>query len=144
MIESENCMSSPITVLNDCSVLGSAVFSGKPNENRSHSAPSRSTPILVRGVNTNRRFESISSKSLTCLPPRSTLPSPTYVPSATYSPDRGQNELLPSSENAGVAKKIGADNSKIRNRSANIFTGLPSTAVPPKQGNGFADVFHHH
>ena len=106
-MESDNCVSSPIIVLKDCNVLGSAAPSGRPNENRSHSAPNRSTPSLNRGVNTMRISESISSKSLTCFPPRSTSPSPTYVTSAENSPDRGQKPLL-SWESPVLTKKISA------------------------------------
>src|ERR1044071_10170653 len=93
-MESDNWVSSPMIVLKDCNVLGRGALSGRPNENRSQSAPNRSTPSLIRGVNTTRISESISSKSLTCLPPRSTFPSPTYVRSAENSPDRGQKPLL--------------------------------------------------
>src|SRR5207248_1439787 len=106
-MESDNCVSIPIIVLKDCNVLGRAAPSGKPNENRSHSAPNRSTPSFIRGVNTMRISESISSKSLTCLPPRSTSPSPTYVTSAENSPERGQNPLL-SWESPVLTKKITA------------------------------------
>ena len=66
-IESDNCVSNPITRLTDCSVSGSGALSGTPNENRSHSAPSRNTPSLIRGVKTSCRIESFSSKSRTLL-----------------------------------------------------------------------------
>ena len=85
-------------VLKDCNVLGKAAPFGRPNENRSHCAPNRRTPSLNRGVNTARISESISSKLLTCLPPRSTSPSPTYVRSAENSPDKGQKPLLSSAK----------------------------------------------
>ena len=143
MMESENCMSSPITALKDCSVFGRAVCSGKPNEKRSHSAPSRRTPNFVRGVKTRRRFESISSKSLTRLPPRSTSPSPTYVPSATYSPESGQKPLVVSSANAVAARRNAAQMNASKERKARIFTRL-ATAVPAKEGDSFGNVFHHH
>src|SRR5947208_12641287 len=119
-MESDNCVSSPIIVLKDCNVLGRAAPSGKPNENRSHSAPNRSTPSLNRGVNTTRISESISSKSLTCFPPRSTSPSPTYVTSAENSPDKGQNPLL-SWQSHVLTDKINAAKIKTRNRIAEII-----------------------
>src|SRR5262249_37108965 len=145
MIESESCISSPISVLKDCRVLGRAVWSGKPNEYRCHSAPSRRMPIPVRGVNTTWRSESISSKSLTLLPPRSTLPSPTYVASAENSPDSGQNE--PSSESTGPAAKISAANTKRTDRNGNrfIFSGANlTTRLPAKECDSFGDILHHH
>src|SRR5206468_9629558 len=142
-MESDNCVSSPIIVLKDCNVLGRAAPSGKPNEKRSHSAPNRRTPSLIRGVNTRRISESISSKSLTCLLPRSTSPSPTYVPSAENSPDRGQNPLL-SWESPVLTKKISAPKIKTRDRSPDIFIRSPAAGFPPKEGNSFGDVFHHH
>src|SRR5260370_35503002 len=150
MIESESCISSPITVLKDCSVLGSAACSEKPNENRSHSAPSRRTPNFVRGVNTRRRVESISSKTVTVLRgPRCTSASPTYVPSATYSTERGQNPLSQLSPlswaKAGVEMKHAAENTRTSDRGAKIFTRSPtSTAVPAKQVDSLSDLFHHH
>src|SRR5262245_32384463 len=119
-MESDNCVSSPIIVLKDCNVLGRGAPSEKPNENRSHSAPNRNTPSLNRGVNTTRISESISSKSLTCFPPRSTSPSPTYVPSAENSPVSGQKPLL-SWERPVVTKKISAAKIKPRERSTDIF-----------------------
>src|SRR5436189_4855356 len=123
-MESDHCVSSPIIVLKDCNVLGRGAPSEKPNENRSHSAPNRNTPSLNRGVNTTRISESISSKSLTCFPPRSTSPSPTYVPSAENSPVSGQNPLL-SCESPGLTKKISATKINTSDRSTNIlsFTG---------------------
>src|SRR5215472_14840619 len=142
-IESDNCVSSPIIVLKDCNVLGRAAPSGKPNENRSHSAPNRSTPSLNRGVNTTRISESISSKSLTCLPPRSTSPSPTYVPSAENSPDRGQKPLL-SWESPGLTKKISEAKTKTSGRSTNIFIASPAAGLPAKRRNSFGDIFHHY
>src|SRR5215475_12212821 len=143
MIESESCISSPIIVLKDCRVLGRAVWSGKPNEYRCHSAPSRRTPIFVRGVNTRRISESISSKSLTCFPPRSTSPSPTYVMSAENSPVSGQKPLL-SWENPVLTKKISAANTKTSDRSTDIFIPLPPPGLPAKRRNSFGDIFHHH
>src|SRR5262252_9709 len=143
MIESESCISSPIIVLNDCRVLGRAVCSGKPNEYRCHSAPSRRTPILVRGVNTTRRSESISSKSLTCLPPRSTSPSPTYVPSAENSPDRGQKPLL-SWANPVLTKEIRAAKIKRSNRGTGIFIRSPAPSLTAKESNSFRNILHHH
>src|SRR5206468_5539648 len=142
-IESDNCVSSPMIVLKDCNVLGRGAPSGKPNENRSHSAPNRSTPSFIRGVNTTRISESISSKSLTCFPPRSTSPSPTYVPSAVNSPDRGQNPLL-SWENAVLPKKISAAKVKTSDRSTNLFIPSPARGFPAKRRNSFGDIFHHH
>src|SRR5437016_1306622 len=142
-IESDNCVSSPMIVLKDCNVLGRAAPSGRPNENRSHSAPNRSTPSLIRGVNTRRISESTSSKSLTCFPPRSTSPSPTYVASAENSPDRGQNPLL-SSESPVLTKEISAAKIKTCDRSTNIFIRSPAAGFPPKEGDSFGDVFHHH
>src|SRR5690349_3534413 len=144
--ESENCMSSPMMVLKDCSVLGSSVLSGKPNENRSHSAPSRRTPNFVRGVRTRRRSESISSKSLTLLPPRATSPPATYVPSARYSPVSGQNQLsLFSSAKAGVPNKNVAETVRKKCRDEKSFISLPiPTAVAAKQGDSLGNIFHHH
>src|SRR6516225_1858048 len=147
MIESESCISSPISVLKDCRVLGRAVWSGKPNEYLCHSAPSRRTPILVRGVNTKRRSESISSKSLTCFPPRCTSPSPTYVASAENSPDNGQNDPLLSSESAGPVAKISAASIKRTDRKANTFifsSAKLTTRLPAKECDSFSNVFHHH
>ena len=143
-MESDNCVSIPIIVLKDCNVLGRAAPSGKPNENRSHSAPNRSTPSFIRGVNTMRISESISSKSLTCLPPRSTSPSPTYVTSAENSPDRGQNPLL-SWESPVLTKKINAAKIKTTDRGTDIFICSPASAgVAAKRRNSFGDIFHHH
>src|SRR6516164_6331425 len=147
MIESESCISSPISVLKDCSVLGSAVWSGKPNEYRCHSAPSRRTPIFVRGVNTTWRSESISSKSLTRFPPRWTSPSPTYVASAENSPDNGQNDPLLSSESAGPIAKIRGASTKGTDRKANTFIFLSAkltTRIRPKDCHSFVHIFHHH
>src|SRR6266480_2532738 len=142
-MESDNCVSSPMIVLKDCNVLGRAAPSGRPNENRSHSAPNRSTPSLIRGVNTTRISESISSKSLTCLPPRSTSPSPTYVPSAENSPERGQKPLL-SWESPVLTRKIGAASTKISDRSTSTFIPSPAPGLTAKEGNSFRDIFHHH
>src|ERR1700757_1480436 len=142
-MESENYVSSAIIVLKDCNVLGRAAPSGRPNENRSHSAPNRSTPSLNRGVNTRRRSESISSKSLTCFPPRSTSPSPTYVPSAENSPGSGQKPLL-SWENPALAKEISAAKIKTRDRRADIVLRSAAPALPAKSSNSFRDIFHHH
>src|ERR1043166_8015241 len=114
-MESDNCVSSPMIVLKDCKVLGRAAPSGNPNENRSHSAPNRSTPSLIRGVNTRQISESTSSKSLTCFPPRSTSPSPTYVPSAENSPERGQKPLL-SWESPVLREQISAARIKTSDR----------------------------
>src|SRR5215472_11679149 len=143
MIESESCISSPINVLKDCRVLGSAVWSGKPNEYRCHSAPNRRMPILVRGVNTTRISESISSKSLTCLPPRSAFPSPTYVRSAENSPDRGQKPLL-SWENPVLTKKISAAKMKTSDRSPDTVIRSPAPGLTAKESNSFRNVLHHH
>src|SRR5512133_3049004 len=142
-MESDNCVSSPIIVLKDCSVLGRAASSGSPNENRSHSAPNRSTPSLNRGVNTTRISESISSKSLTCFPPRSTSPSPTYVPSAENSPDRGQNPLL-SWESPVLTKKLSAAKMKTRDRRIGTFIRSPAPGLTAKESNSFRDILHHH
>src|SRR4029077_10058070 len=138
-------MSSPMIVLKDCNVLGRAAPFGRPNEKRSHSAPSRRTPNFMRGVSTRRISESISSKSLTFLRGlRSTSPSPTYVASAVYSPD-SQNELLLSSARADEAKKSDAQPTRTSDRGTNVFTcSSTSAAVPAKQGNRLGDVFHHH
>src|SRR5215831_6377901 len=141
-MESDNCVSIPIIVLKDCNVLGRAAPSGRPNENRSHSAPNRSTPSLIRGVNTRRISESISSKSLTCFPPRSTSPSPTYVPSTENSPERGQKPLL-SWESPVLAKKTRAAKIKTSDRSTDLFIRL-AAALPAKRRNSFGDIFHHH
>src|SRR4029077_9922275 len=130
-------------VLKDCNVLGKAAPCGSPNENRSHCAPKRRTPSLKRGVNTARISESISSKSLTCFPPRSTSPSPTYVRSAENSPDRGQKPLL-SSAKVGPAKKISRTETKITDRRTDIFIRSPAADVTAKESNGFRDIFHHH
>src|SRR5262245_48425890 len=143
MIESESCISSPISVLKDCRVLGRAVCSGKPNEYRCHSAPSRRTPILVRGVNTTWRSESISSKLLTCLPPRSTFPSPTYVMSPENSPDRGQKPLL-SWQNPVLTKKISAVKMKARDRKPSMFIRLAAPASTAKERYSLRDILHHH
>src|SRR5437764_13582027 len=142
-IESDNCVSSPMIVLKDCNVLGSAAPSGKPNENRSHSAPNRSTPSFIRGVNTRRISESISSKSLTCFPPRSTSPSPTYVTSAENSPDRGQKPLL-SWESPVPTKKIRAAKIKKINRRTDIFTPSPAHGLAAQRHPSLGDIFHHH
>src|SRR5436190_451392 len=142
-IESDNCVSSPMIVLKDCNVLGSAAPSGKPNENRSHSAPNRSTPSFIRGVNTRRISESISSKSLTCLPPRSTSPSPTYVTSAENSPDRGQKPLL-SWERPILTKKISPAKIKTSDRRADIFIRSAAPGLTAKESNSFRDILHHH
>src|SRR5215510_9455661 len=142
-MESDNCVSSPIIVLKDCNVLGRAAPSAKPNENRSHSAPNRSTPIFIRGVNTTRISESISSKLLTCFPPRSTSPSPTYVPSTENSPERGQNPLL-SWESPVLTKKIRAAKIKTSERSTDIFIRSAAPGLPAKRRNSFGDIFHHH
>src|SRR5205809_7918964 len=142
-MESDNCVSSPMIVLKDCNVLGRAAPSGKPNEKRSHSAPNRSTPSFIRGVNTTRISESISSKSLTLLPPRSTSPSSTYVTSAENSPDRGQKPLL-SWEIPVLTRKISVAKIKTRDRSPDIFIRSPAPGLPPKEGHSFGDVFHHH
>src|SRR5262249_23315093 len=141
-MESDNCISRPIIVLKDCSVLGSAAPSGRPNENRSHSAPNRSTPSFIRGVKTTRISESISSKSLTCFPPRSTSPSPTYVRSAENSPVRGQKPLLPC-ESPALTQKISAAKIKTRDRSPEIFIRSPPPGTPAKRRNSFGDIFHH-
>src|SRR5262245_48288716 len=143
MIESEICISSPIIVLKDCRVLGRAVWSGKPNEYRCHSAPSRRTPNFVRGVNTTWRSESISSKSLTLLPPRSTLPSSTYVASAENSPETGQKPLL-SWQNPVLAKKISAAKMKARDRKPDIFIRSPAPASTAKESNSLRNILHHH
>src|SRR5215216_2661507 len=140
-MESDNCVSSPMIVLKDCSVFGRGAPSEKPNENRSHSAPSRSTPSFIRGVNTNRMSESISSKSLTCLPPRSTLPSPTYVKSAENSPDRGQKPLL-SWQTPVLTKTVSAAMINRRDRSLDTFICLPASALTPKQSNSFGNILH--
>src|SRR5436305_2489473 len=142
-MESDNCVSSPMTVLKDCNVLGRAAPSGRPNENRSHCAPNRKTPSLNRGVNTTRISESISSKSLTCLPPRWTSPSPTYVRSAENSPDRGQKPLL-SWENPVLATKMNAANTKTRDRTPDIFIRSPAPHVTAKESNSFGDILRHH
>src|SRR5206468_4582804 len=142
-IESDNCVSSPMIVLKDCNVLGRAAPSGRPNEKRSHSAPNRSTPSFIRGVNTTRISESISSKSLTCLPPRWTSPSPTYVTSAENSPDRGQKPLL-SSAKVGPAKKISSTETKITDRRTGIFIRSSDPGLAAKESNGFRDIHHHH
>src|SRR6267378_649441 len=129
-------MSSPMIVLKDCNVLGRAAPFGRPNEKRSHSAPSRRTPNFMRGVSTRRISESISSKSLTFLRElRSTSPSPTYVASAVYSPDKGQNEVLVSSARADEAKKSDAQPTKTSDRSRDIFIRSAAAGVPAKQGN---------
>src|SRR5439155_460929 len=146
-MESESCVSNPITRLTACNVSGSGAPSGRPNEKRSHSAPSRNTPGLIRGVITKCRIESCSSKSRTLFRGlRRTSPLPTYVSSATYSPERGQNQLsLLSSANAGVANKNGAEKARKKDRGSKIFIRSPiSTAVPAKQGNSLGDIFHHH
>src|SRR4029077_17838306 len=143
-MESDNCVSIPIIVLKDCNVLGRAAPSGRPNENRSHSAPNRSTPSLIRGVNTRRISESISSKSLTLLRPRWTSPSPTYVPSAENSPVSGQNEVLPSSAELGPAKNNSTAETKTTDRSTDIFIRSPAPCLPAKEGNSFRDILHHH
>src|SRR6478736_2720050 len=130
-------------VLKDCNVLGKAAPSGRPNENRSHSAPNRSTPSLNRGVNTARISESISSKLLTCLPPRSTSPSPTYVRSAENSPDKGQKPLL-SSAKIGSAKRTSKAETKIIDRRTDIFIRSPAKGLTAKKSNIFRDIFHHH
>src|SRR4029450_4515128 len=119
-----------------------AAPSGKPNEKRSHSAPNRSTPSLIRGVNTTRISESISSKSLTCFPPRSTSPSPTYVPSAENSPVSGQKPLL-SWESPGLTKKTRAAKIKTIVRSTDIFIRSAAPGLPAKGRNSFGDIFHH-
>ena len=142
-MESDHCVSSPIIVLKDCNVLGRGAPSEKPNENRSHSAPNRNTPSLNRGVNTTRISESISSKSLTCFPPRSTSPSPTYVPSAENSPVSGQKPLL-SWESPVPTKKIRAAKIKTINRRTDIFTPSPAPGLSAKRRNSFGDIFHHH
>src|SRR5213075_2077319 len=143
-MESDHCVSSPIIVLKDCNVLGRGAPSEKPNENRSHSAPNRNTPSLNRGVNTTRISESISSKSLTCFPPRSTSPSPTYVPSAENSPDKGQNPLL-SWQSPVLTDKINAAKIKATDRGTAIFICSPASAgVAAKRRNSFGDIFHHH
>src|SRR4029077_17867880 len=142
-IESDNCGSSPIIVLKDCKVFGKAAPAGRPKENRSRSAPNRSTPSLDRGVNTRRISESISSKSLTCFPPRSTSPSPTYVPSAENSPDRGQKPLL-SWDSPVLPHKISVAKIKTSDRSMDIFIGSPASGLPAKRRNSFGDIFHHH
>src|SRR5262249_2782473 len=142
-MESDNCVSIPIIVLKDCNVLGRAAPSGRPNENRSHSAPNRSTPSLIRGVNTRRISESISSKSLTCFPPRSTSPSPTYVPSAENSPVSGQKPLL-SWENPVLTKKMSVANVKMSDRSTDMFIRSSASGLPAKRRNSFGDIFHHH
>src|SRR5262249_27308041 len=142
-MELESCVSGPIIVLNDCNVFGRAAPSGKANENRSHSAPNRSTPSLIRGVNTRRISESISSKLLTCFPPRSTSPSPTYVTSALNSPDRGQNPLL-SWESPILTKEISEAKTKTSDRGTNIFIPSPAPGFPAKRSNSFGDVFHHY
>src|SRR5947208_6001240 len=142
-MESDICVSSPMIVLNDCNVLGRAAPFGRPNENRSHCAPNRKTPSLKRGVNTTWISESISSKSLTCLPPRSTSPSPTYVTSAEYSPDRGQKPLL-SWQRPVLTKKISAAKTKIRDPSPEIFIRSPAAGLTAKESNSFRDILHHH
>src|SRR5215472_8772165 len=143
MIESESCISSPIIVLKDCRVLGRAVCSGKPNEYRCHSAPSRKTPNFVRGVNTTWRSESISSKSFTCFPPRSTFPSPTYVTSPENSPERGQKPSL-TWENPVLTKKISMAKMKARDRSPDIFIRSPAPGLTAKESNSFRNILHHH
>src|SRR5213594_2910399 len=145
-MEYESCVSNPITRLTACNVSGSGAPSGRPNERRSHSAPSRNTPGLIRGVITKCRIESCSSKSSTLLRElRSTSPSPTYVSSATYSPERGQNKLLLlSSAKAGVANKNGAEITRRRDRGAKIFIGSPISTVPAKEGDSLGNIFHHH
>src|SRR5262245_23072831 len=119
-MESDHCVSSPIIVLKDCNVLGRGAPSEKPNENRSHSAPNRNTPSLNRGVNTTRISESISSKSLTCFPPRSTSPPPTFVSSPETSPVSGQKPSL-SWESPVLTKKTRAAKIKTIDRSTDIF-----------------------
>src|SRR6476659_5489793 len=142
-MESDNCVSSPMIVLKDCNVLGKAAPFGRPNENRSHCAPNRRTPSLNRGVNTARISESISSKLLTCFPPRSTSPSPTYVRSAENSPDRGQKPLL-SSESPVLTKKIAAAKIRTQVRSPSVFIRSPAPGLTAKKTNSFGDVLHHH
>src|SRR5215510_14668537 len=142
-MESDHCVSSPMIVLKDCNVFGRGAPSEKPNENRSHSAPNRNTPSLNRGVNTTRISESISSKSLTCFPPRSTSPSPTYVPSAETSPVSGQKPLL-SWERPVPTKKTRAAKIKTIDRSTDIFIPSPAPGLPAKGCNSFGDIFHHH
>src|SRR6266540_5216362 len=122
MIESENCISIPKIALKDYSVLGRTAFCGKPNENRSHSAPSLSTPNFVRGVSTRWIAESISSKLRTALRgPRSTSPSPTYVASAVNSPESG-HQLLLSSAKVDAAIKRAAQLANRTDCSAERFT----------------------
>src|SRR5690242_17361405 len=142
-MESDNCVSRPMIVLKDCNVLGRAARSGSPNENRSHCAPNRKTPSLNLGVNTTRISESISSKSLTCLPPRSTSPSPTYVTSAEYSPDNGQKPLL-SWESPVLSKKISAAKTKTRGRNPDVFIRSPASGFTAKESNSFGHILHHH
>ncbi len=139
-------MSSPMIVLKDCNVLGRAAPFGRPNEKRSHSAPTRRTPNFMRGVSTRRISESISSKSLTFLRGlRSTSPPPTYVASAVYSPDKGQNEVLVSSARADEANKSDTQPARTSDRGTNVFTcSSTSAAVPAKQGTRLGNVFHHH
>src|ERR1051325_446825 len=142
-MESDNCVSIPMIVLKDCNVLGSAAPSGSPKENRSHSAPNRSTPSFILGVNTMRMSESISSKSLTCFPPRSTSPSPTYVPSAENSPDNGQKPLL-SWPNARSEKIVSVAKVTRSDGRTDILICLPAPDLAPKESNSFGDVLHHH
>src|SRR5262245_42854766 len=142
-MESDNCVSSPMIVLKDCNVFGRGALLGRPIENGSHSAQNRSTPTLIRGVTTTRISESISSKSLTCLSPRSTFPSPMYVRSAENSPDRGQKPLL-SWENPVLTNKISAAKMKTRNRSPDTFIRSPAPSLTSKESNGLRDILHHH
>src|SRR5262245_41442977 len=142
-MESDSWVSNPIIVLKDCKVFGKGASSGRPNENRSHSAPNRSTPSFIRGVNTTRISESISSKSLTCLAPRSTLPSPTYVMSAENSPDKGQKPLL-SWENVVRAEKNNAAKMKTPARTPDIFIRSPAPHLTAKERHSFRDILHHH
>src|SRR5436309_16058394 len=141
-IESDNCVSSPMIVLKDCNVLGRAAPSGRPNENRSHSAPNRSTPSLIRGVNTTRISESISSKYVTCLTPRSTSPSPTYVALAENSPDRGQKPLL-SSESAVLANHMSSDRMHTHDRSGYIFSPSLAPGLTACVNDSLRDLLHH-
>src|SRR4029078_5829315 len=142
-MESDNCVSSPMIVLKDCNVLRRAAPFGRPNENRSHCAPSRRTPSLNRGVNTARISEWISSKLLTCFPPRSTSPSPTYVRSAENSPDRGQKPLL-SSESPVLTKKITAAKMKTPALSPDMFLLSPTAGLAWKESDSFRNILHHH
>src|SRR4029453_12031326 len=138
-MESESWVSNPITRLTACNVSGRGSPSGIPNEKRSHSAPSRNTPGLIRGVITRCRIESCSSKSRTLfLELRWTSPLPTYVSSATYSPERNQS-LRPSAK-IDAANRI----DDAAQRDAKRFTrSTASTCVTAKQSNGFGDLFHH-